>query len=161
VHSAPDPVQATSDPECSRLLKMTPTISSAGRSASRDLVSNSKSHDWPARRGFVRLALAGIGKNFRGAGAMGPGTPGSQPTSRTTDLQADAVAGCKQDPPTRPAEPRPSGGCRGYALSGGRGVVGPVPCAGATIPRITRRRAVPMTHANATTPAPARSVTCS
>jgi len=34
---------------------------------------------------------------------MGPGTPGSQPTSRTTDLQADAVAGCKQDPPTRPA----------------------------------------------------------
>src|ERR1700682_1161846 len=79
---------------------------------------------------------------------------------RTTDLQADAIAGCKQDPPTRPAEPRPSGGCRGHALSGGRGVVGPVPCAGATIPRITRRRAVPMTHANATTPAPAGSVTC-
>jgi len=96
-------VQTTSDPECSRLLKMTPTISSAGRSASRDLVSNSKSHDWPARRGFVRLAPAGIGKNFRGAGAMCPGTPGSQPTSRTTDLQADAVAGCEQDPPTRPA----------------------------------------------------------
>jgi hypothetical protein len=24
-------------------------------------------------------------------------------TSRTTDLQADTVAGCKQDPPTRPA----------------------------------------------------------
>ena len=34
---------------------------------------------------------------------MGPGTPGSRPTSRTTDPQADAVAGCKQDPPTRPA----------------------------------------------------------
>src|SRR5512135_3481131 len=63
----------------------------------------SKSHDWPVRRGFVRLALAGIGKNFRGAGAMGPGTPGSRPTSRTTDLQADAVVGSKQDPPTRPA----------------------------------------------------------
>ena len=26
--------------------------------------------------------------------------------------------------------PRPSGGCRGHALSGGRGAVGPVPCAG-------------------------------
>jgi hypothetical protein len=28
---------------------------------------------------------------------MGPGTPGSQPTSRTTDLQTDAVAGGPTD----------------------------------------------------------------
>ena len=34
----------------------------AGRFASRKLVSISRSHDWPARRGFVRLAPAASGE---------------------------------------------------------------------------------------------------
>ena len=53
--------------------------------------------------GIRETGPGGDREELRGAGAMGPGTPGSRPTSRTTDLQADAVAGCKQDPPTRPA----------------------------------------------------------